>query len=188
MGYLSGAVVEAQFKWKMQSLWQAGSVNQQVFVRYTERVKEMTGGRLEIEPLAVGTVVAYNETVDAVGAGILDGVHGGGGYSAGKEVGFSLITDLNNDGHADILIGNNGQNAVLLGDGRKGHIHQECRRRRVCDVDGGRHGRASQLTIIFRRHRPGAGLDECPNLVGCATLRRAWLMSLAALHGLAEDA
>ena len=48
-----------------------------------------------IEPLSVGTVVAYNETVDAVGSGILDGVHGGGGYSAGKEVGFALITDLN---------------------------------------------------------------------------------------------
>lgn len=91
----ASAQAAPEFKWKMQSLWQAGSINQAVFVRFTERVKEMTNGRLEIEPLSVGTVVAYNETVDAVGAGILDGVHGGGGYSAGKEVGFSLITDLN---------------------------------------------------------------------------------------------
>ena len=91
----ASAQAAPEFKWKMQSLWGAGSINQQVFVRFTERVKQMTGGRLEIEPLSVGTVVAYNETVDAVGAGILDGVHGGGGYSAGKEVGFSLVTDLN---------------------------------------------------------------------------------------------
>lgn len=91
----TGALAAPQYKWKMQSLWQAGSINQKVFVRFTENVKAMTGGRLEIEPLSVGTVVAYNETVDAVGAGILDGVHGGGGYAAGKEVGFSLITDLN---------------------------------------------------------------------------------------------
>ena len=84
-----------RFKWKIQSLWQAGSISQDVFVRWTEQVKAVTGGRLEIEPLPVGTVVAYNETVDAVGSGILDGVHGGGGYSAGKEVGFALITDLN---------------------------------------------------------------------------------------------
>ena len=32
-----------------------------------------------------------------------------------------LVTDLNGDGHADILIGNNGQNAALMGDGT-GHF------------------------------------------------------------------
>jgi TRAP-type mannitol/chloroaromatic compound transport system substrate-binding protein len=86
---------QAQHHWKMQSLWQAGSVNQQVFEAFCDRVERITGGRLVIEPLPVGTVVAYNETLDAVGAGILDAQHGGTGYFAGKDPAFALLADLN---------------------------------------------------------------------------------------------
>ncbi|HEX9648299.1 MAG TPA: TRAP transporter substrate-binding protein [Alphaproteobacteria bacterium] len=86
---------EPQFSWKMQSLWQAGSINQKVFEAFCARVGEITGGRLVIEPLPVGTVVAYNETLDAVAAGLLDSMHGGTGYFAGKDPAFSLLADLN---------------------------------------------------------------------------------------------
>lgn len=90
----AGAAPEA-FRWKMQSIWQAGSVNQEVFLRFCERVGRMSGGRLVIEPLAVGTVVAYNESLDAVAAGILDSHHSGPGYFAGKDAAFALLGDLN---------------------------------------------------------------------------------------------
>jgi TRAP-type mannitol/chloroaromatic compound transport system substrate-binding protein len=89
------AGAEPKYKWKMQSLWQAGTVNQKVFERYCERVKGLTGGRLEITPLPVATVVAYNETLDAVRSGILDGHQSGAAYFAGKEPAFALLADLN---------------------------------------------------------------------------------------------
>src|SRR5688572_17811646 len=54
-GVSSPAAAQQAQKWKMQSLWQAGTVNQKVFEDFCIRVKAMTNGRLEIEPLAVGT-------------------------------------------------------------------------------------------------------------------------------------
>jgi TRAP-type mannitol/chloroaromatic compound transport system substrate-binding protein len=88
------AASSAQFKWKMQSLWQAGSINHKVFERFCARVFEATGGRLEITPLPVGAVVAYNETLDAVGSGVLDGQQSGPGYFAGKDPGFVLLSEF----------------------------------------------------------------------------------------------
>jgi TRAP-type mannitol/chloroaromatic compound transport system substrate-binding protein len=90
------AIARAQtaHKWKMQSLWQAGSINQKIFEDWCKRVKEVTNGRLEIEPIAVGTVVAYSETLDAMQNGILDAHHSGGPYFAGKEPALALIGDL----------------------------------------------------------------------------------------------
>jgi len=85
----------AEFRWKMQSLWQAGSINQTVFEDFCDRVTEITGGRLVIEPLPVGSVVGYNETLDAVTAGVLDAQHGGTGYFAGKDPAFAIIGDIN---------------------------------------------------------------------------------------------
>jgi TRAP-type mannitol/chloroaromatic compound transport system substrate-binding protein len=91
------AIAQAQttHKWKMQSLWQAGTVNQKIFEDWCKRVKEMTNGRVEIEPIAVGTIVAYSETLDAMQNGILDSHHSGGPYFSGKEPALALIGDLN---------------------------------------------------------------------------------------------
>jgi TRAP-type mannitol/chloroaromatic compound transport system substrate-binding protein len=91
------AIAQAQttHKWKMQSLWQAGTVNQKIFEDWSKRVKEMTNGRVEIEPIPVGTIVAYSETLDAMQNGILDAHHSGGPYFSGKEPALALIGDLN---------------------------------------------------------------------------------------------
>ena len=87
--------VVVEHHWKMQSLWQAGSINQRVFEDFCERVATITGGRLVIDPMPVGAVVAYNEVLDAVATGILDAQHGGTGYFAGKDAAFALLADLN---------------------------------------------------------------------------------------------
>jgi TRAP-type mannitol/chloroaromatic compound transport system substrate-binding protein len=79
----------------MQSLWQAGSVNQKVFADWCDQVKAVTNGRVEVEPLPVGTIVAYSETLDAMQNGILDAHHSGGPYFSGKEPALALIGDLN---------------------------------------------------------------------------------------------
>ncbi len=95
ISFIGPARAAEEFRWKMQSLWQAGTINQQVFETFCERVAEITAGRLVIEPLPVGSIVAYNETLDAVSAGLLDGQHGGSGYFAGKDPAFAILGDLN---------------------------------------------------------------------------------------------
>ena len=89
------ARAQAAHKWKMQSLWQAGSVNQKIFDDWTKKVKEITGGRIEIEPLAVGSIVAYTETLGAMRDGVLDAHHSGAPYASGLEPGLALLGDLN---------------------------------------------------------------------------------------------
>ncbi len=84
-----------QHKWRIQSLWQAGSVNQKVFDDWTKTVARVTNNRILIEPLAVGSVVAYAETLDAITNKVLDGHHSGGPYFSGKEPALALIGDLN---------------------------------------------------------------------------------------------
>lgn len=83
-----------EFKWTLQSLWQAGSINHRVFEEFCASIKQLTGGRLEIQPVPVGTLVAYNETLDAVGSGILDGQQSGPGYFAGKDPGFAMLSEF----------------------------------------------------------------------------------------------
>ena len=85
----------AEWTWKVQSLWQPGTTNQKAFERFAANVNKMTGGRLEIKTLPVHSVVKHSETLEAVGAGILDGHHSGGAYFAGKEAGLQICTELN---------------------------------------------------------------------------------------------
>lgn len=81
--------------WRMQSLWQAGSLNQKIFEDWCKTVREASGGRIEIQPLPVGAVVGYTETLDAMSNGVLDAHHSGAPYMSGKEPALALIGDLN---------------------------------------------------------------------------------------------
>ena len=97
MGLSFAGSVQAQdtTELKIQSIWQAGSSNPQVFERFAETVGTASGGRLKVTPLPVGAVVAYNETLEAVGSGILQGQHSAPAYFAGREPGMALLADLN---------------------------------------------------------------------------------------------
>lgn len=88
------ASAQDKFKWRCQSLWAANSINMKLFTAFTERVRAMSGGRLDIEPLADGTVVKAGEMFNAVRNGILDCQNGGGGYNANLDVAFILLGDL----------------------------------------------------------------------------------------------
>jgi len=74
------AASAADYNWKFQSFWSAGSTNQQAFERFAENVEAMSGGRIEIEVHAGGSIVPPGEMLDAVKAGILDGMNGTGAY------------------------------------------------------------------------------------------------------------
>jgi TRAP-type mannitol/chloroaromatic compound transport system substrate-binding protein len=93
-GVAPAARAQQPIKWKMMSLWPAGSVPQKLFEAFAQQVKAMSGGRLTIEAMPGGTVVAATESLDAVTAGVLDGQNGGPAYNTGKDAAFALIGDL----------------------------------------------------------------------------------------------
>lgn len=78
---------------RFQSSDPAGNPNFEFQQQWTQTVKEMTGGKVEIELLPVGTVVDYKETQEAVGAGIIDGHITDTSYFAGKDPAFGLIAN-----------------------------------------------------------------------------------------------
>ena len=70
---LSATAGAADYNWKFQSFWQAGTTNQKVFERFAANVARMSGDRIEIEALSVGAVVPPGEMLDSVKVGIIDG-------------------------------------------------------------------------------------------------------------------
>ena len=81
-------------KWRCQTLWAANSINMKIFSAWTDRVRAMSGGRLDIEALPDGTVVKAPEMYNAVRNGVLDCQNGGGTWSANLDVAFSLFGDM----------------------------------------------------------------------------------------------
>lgn len=94
-GAVRAARAAADYRWKWQSFWQPNTVNQLAFERFAARVKERSGGRIEIEALPVNAIVPPGEVLDAVRAGVLQGANGGTGYYVGKDPAFALLADLN---------------------------------------------------------------------------------------------
>lgn len=76
------------------SLWGTGSLPQKLDEAFAERVKLMSGGRLVIEALPGGSIVAPTESLDAVSSGVLDVQQSGPGYWTGKDAAFALLGDL----------------------------------------------------------------------------------------------
>ncbi len=90
---VSIAADPAPIKMKMMALWQAGTMPFKVFEQFAADVKIQSNGRLLIEPLPAGSVVAPAEALDAISSGVLDASYGCGGYAAGKEPALALLTD-----------------------------------------------------------------------------------------------
>ncbi|WEX10994.1 TRAP transporter substrate-binding protein [Chelativorans sp. AA-79] len=90
---LAGTAWGQEFTFRFQSSDPAGNPNFEYQKGWTELVAEKSGGRIQIELLPVGSVVEYNETLDAVAAGILDGQICDSSYWAGKDPAFGLIAN-----------------------------------------------------------------------------------------------
>ncbi|MEC9343287.1 MAG: TRAP transporter substrate-binding protein [Pseudomonadota bacterium] len=91
---MSGAASAADYNWTFQTSETAGEpgfVNKQ---KWAESVKEMSGGRIEIEIVPIGAVVPHTDTLDAVGGGILQGHLTDPSYFAGKDPAFALMGNL----------------------------------------------------------------------------------------------
>ncbi|MFD1694948.1 TRAP transporter substrate-binding protein [Roseibium aestuarii] len=91
---LCAAANAADYNWTFQTSETAGEpgfVNKQ---KWAEAVKDMSGGRIEIEILPLGAVVPHTDTLEAVGAGILQGHLTDPSYFAGKDPAFAMMGNL----------------------------------------------------------------------------------------------
>lgn len=92
-GLAANTALAQDYSWRFQNSEPAGSPIFGYIDDWTDLVKERTGGRIEIELMPVGSIVEYNETLDAVAAGILDGHVTDMSYWAGRNPAFGLIAN-----------------------------------------------------------------------------------------------
>lgn len=89
----SAASAQAQesYDLQFQSSDNSGTTTFEIQQDWAEKVGEMSDGRINVEMVSVGSIVEYNETLDAVGSGILDGHITDSSYFTGKDAAFALI-------------------------------------------------------------------------------------------------
>ncbi len=85
----------ADYEWKLQTFWTGGSKPQLLTEEFAKRVETASGGRIDIEVLPVGTIVPYNQSVQAVAAGILQMQFNTPGYAVGLDPAFAFVAELN---------------------------------------------------------------------------------------------
>jgi TRAP-type mannitol/chloroaromatic compound transport system substrate-binding protein len=91
LAFAGAAFAQDSYNLSFQSSDSSGSQAFEVQQEFAKNVSEMSDGRIKIEMLPVGSIVEYNETLDAVGAGILDGHITDSSYFTGKDPAFALI-------------------------------------------------------------------------------------------------
>lgn len=87
----TSASAQETYNLKFQSSDNAGTAAFEIQQDWAKKVEEMSDGRIKVEMLPVGAIVEYNETLDAIGSGILDGHITDSSYFTGKDAAFALI-------------------------------------------------------------------------------------------------
>ena len=87
----SPAMASDKYEWTFQSSDQPGIFMYQMAENYGKWLGEMTDGQVKITVAPTGSVVQYNETLDAVSSGILQGEFTDPSYFAGHDPAFGLI-------------------------------------------------------------------------------------------------
>lgn len=91
MVLVCGPVLAKGYQWTFQSSDQPGIFMYQMAETFTKWMEEMSDGDVKISVAPVGSVVQYNETLDAVSSGILQGEFTDPSYFAGHDPAFGLI-------------------------------------------------------------------------------------------------
>jgi TRAP-type mannitol/chloroaromatic compound transport system substrate-binding protein len=79
------------FAWKVQSAFPVTDYPHRSLIELAKSIDQMSGGRLKIEAMPVGTVVGFFEVLDAVNRGVLDGGLTWPGLWAGKNSAAGLF-------------------------------------------------------------------------------------------------
>ncbi|MBE0584938.1 MAG: TRAP transporter substrate-binding protein [Desulfofustis sp.] len=90
----AGTSLAAEYTWTFQTSGAAGDDVYRFLQEWAGWVKEDSKGRIEIQVLPADAVVKYTETLDAVGANIIQGDFTDPSYFAGKDPAFSLIGNM----------------------------------------------------------------------------------------------
>ncbi len=88
---VAGAAHAKDYKFKFQSSDPSGNPNFVLQQDWAKNLAKMTNDKIQIEMMPDGSVVGHNETLDAAGAGIIDGIVTDISYFAGKDPAFSLL-------------------------------------------------------------------------------------------------
>ena len=80
----SGAEAADVIKWRMQVLWDAATLPYAIEKTFVDRVKELTGGRMEIKIFAPGSLVPTNQMLDAIQKGMFEMTKQYEGYDIGR--------------------------------------------------------------------------------------------------------
>lgn len=91
---MSGTAVAAEYNWTLQTSGAAGDDVTRFLEEFSKWVKEDTNGRIDISIMPADSVVKYTETLDAVGANIIQMDSTDPSYFAGKDPAFSLIGNM----------------------------------------------------------------------------------------------
>lgn len=75
---------QAPIVMKMQTSWPASDIWMDFARQYVERVEGMSGGRLKVDLLPAGAVVAAFQVIDACNDGVIDAAHSVPVYWYGK--------------------------------------------------------------------------------------------------------
>ncbi|MGR3543189.1 MAG: TRAP transporter substrate-binding protein [Paracoccus sp. (in: a-proteobacteria)] len=88
---LAAPALAAEYEFEFQSSDPAGNPNFELQKTWVEDVAQKSDGRIAIDLLPVDSIVAYNETQDAIATGIIDGHVTDLSYFAGKDPAFGLM-------------------------------------------------------------------------------------------------
>ncbi|MDO6729114.1 TRAP transporter substrate-binding protein [Marinovum sp. 2_MG-2023] len=91
---MASTALAQEYQWTFQTSAQAGDNFFPIEEAWADRVNALSDGRIEITVVPVGTVVAHIETLDAVGAGILQGHITDPSYFSGKDPAFAMLGNL----------------------------------------------------------------------------------------------
>ncbi|MCP8883863.1 TRAP transporter substrate-binding protein [Devosia sp. XJ19-1] len=91
---MSGAALAADYNWTFQTSETAGEPGFVNKTKWAADVGVLSGGRIAIEVLPIGSVVPHTDTLDAVGAGILQGHLTDPSYFSGKDPAFAMMGNL----------------------------------------------------------------------------------------------
>ncbi len=84
----------AEYEWTFQTSETAGEPQFEIKRQWAENVETMSGGRIAIEILPVGSVVGYDQTLTPVGSGILQGHLTDPSYFSGTNPAFGMFGNL----------------------------------------------------------------------------------------------
>lgn len=94
IGTMAWSAQAAEYEWTFQTSETSGEPQFEVKKAWAAEVQEKSDGRIEIEILPVNAVVQANQTLQAVGSGILQGHLTDPSYFTGKDPAFGMLGNL----------------------------------------------------------------------------------------------